>query len=110
MTTDTSSGIKGLLLVIGAFVVTIGVAICIITFAIMLLLETSNCNTMIRAMVTLWITIALVFISSVVLVRVVAWKLISSASGRLAVVVVYGVALLASYFFIAFGLMVAFNC
>ena len=63
-----------------------------------------------QALVTLWITIAVVFIASVIVVGVVARRVIPSFSGRLVIVVAHGVAMLASYVVIAFGLMVAFNC
>ena len=42
--------------------------------------------------------------------RGVAWKIVAGATGRLAIVAVYGVVMLASFVVIAFGLMVAFNC
>jgi hypothetical protein len=43
-------------------------------------------------------------------VGVVAWKVIPSVQQRWAIVVVYGMMMLASYVVIAFGLLVAFNC
>jgi hypothetical protein len=51
-----------------------------------------------------------VFITSIVVVRVVAWKVIPGKVGRLAIMAVYSLAMLASYFVIAFGLLVLFNC
>jgi hypothetical protein len=65
---------------------------------------------MARALAVLWITIAVVFIASVVVVGVVAKKIVPSTPGRVAILVAHGAALLASYLVIAFGLLVAFNC
>jgi hypothetical protein len=112
--TDTSNnmntGAKGILLVIGAYIVTFGVAICIIVLAIAIFIDTTNCGAMSRALPVLWGTIAAVFLTSVVVVGIVAWKVISDIAGRLVVMAVYGVAMLVSCVGIAFGLMVAFNC
>ena len=101
---------KGVLLVVGSYIVSIGVACCIISFAIMTLMETHSCSTMGRALVTLWIIIAVVFLTSGVVVGVVGRKIIPSSAGRLAILIGHGAALLASYVVIAFGLLVAFNC
>ena len=101
---------KGLLLVIGAYFVTIIIAIVIIVFAIMLLTGSNSCSTMGRAMVALLITIAVVFLVSVLVVRGVAWKITPSTPARWTIVVAHGLALLVSYFVIAFGLLIAFNC
>ncbi|MCP4168881.1 MAG: hypothetical protein GY759_23705 [Chloroflexi bacterium] len=106
-----STNSKGVLLVVGAYIVTMGVAVLIVTIAIMILLMgTHGCSTMGRALLVLWITIAAVFLASAVVVRVAAWKIIPSSAGRLAIMATYGVAMLVSYVVIAFGLMVAFNC
>jgi hypothetical protein len=102
--------VKGVLLVVGAYIVTIGIAICIISFAIMSLADTHSCSVMGRAMVTLWITIAVEFLASIAVSGVITWRIIPSSAGRLAVVAAQSVALTASYLFIAFGLLVAFNC
>ena len=61
-------------------------------------------------MLVLWVTIAVIFLASVFVVRNLAWKIIPGLAGRLAIVITYGVALLASYLIIAFVLLVAFNC
>jgi predicted anti-sigma-YlaC factor YlaD len=102
--------LKGVLLVIGAYVVTIGIVICIISFAIMSLSETHSCSVMTRALATLLITMAVVFLISIAVVGVVARKVFPNRIGCLATVGVYGLAMLASFIFFAFGLMVAFNC
>jgi hypothetical protein len=102
--------LKATLLVVGAYVATLGIAICIISFTIMSLADTHSCSAMGRAMVTLWIAIAVEFLASVAVVGVIAWKVIPSLAGRLATVVSHAVALTASYLFLAFGLLVAFNC
>jgi hypothetical protein len=101
---------KGLLLVVGAYFVTIIIAIIIIVLAIMLLSGSNSCSTMGRAMVTLWITIAVVFLVSVLVVRGVAWKITPKTPARWTMVIVHGLALLVSYVLITFGLLIAFNC
>ena len=101
---------KGLLLVIGAYIVTVTAAIFIAALAILIFIEPHSCSTMIQALLALWGTIAAVFLASIALVRVFIWKVIPGAAGRAAVVIVYGLVLLVSYIFIAFGLMVLFNC
>jgi hypothetical protein len=87
-----------------------GVAALIIALAIMIFIDTTNCGAVSRALPVLWGAIAALFIASGVVVRNIAWKVIPGVAERLAVVVIYGVAMLASYVVIAFGLMVAFNC
>jgi len=105
------AGAKGVLLVVGTYVVTMGVAALIIAFSIMILMiKPYGCSVMSRALLVLSITIAAVFLASVVVIRIVAWKIIPGVVGRVAILAVHGVALLASYVVIAFGLMVAFNC
>lgn len=110
MSNKMNKGVKGILLVVGASVVTLGVTVLIIVLAIMILLEPHSCSAMSRALLVLWGTIALVILTSVIVVGVAAWKIIPDTTGRVAIVAVYGLAMLASYVFIAFGLMVAFNC
>jgi hypothetical protein len=107
---DMKTGIKGVLLVIGAYIVTFGVAICIIVPAIMNFVDTTNCGAVGRALPVLWGTIAMVFLASVIVVGVAVWKVISGIAGRLVVVAAYGVAMLVTYVGIAFGLMVVLNC
>lgn len=101
---------KSLTLAIGAYIVTMVVSVFIIAFAIMILMEVSNCNTMSQALVMLWITLAVLFLTSIVLVAAVMRKFYTSSSGCLPIVAVYGAVLLVSYVFMAFCLMVAFNC
>jgi hypothetical protein len=102
-------GAKGVLLVVGAYAATIGVAV-VTSLAIIILMEPHSCSAMGRALLVLWGTIAAVFLTSVAMVGVVAWKIVAGVAARLAIVAAYGVAMLASYIVIAFGLMVAFNC
>ena len=110
MSNKMNTGTKGVLLVIGAYIVTFGVTICIITLAIAIFIDTTSCGAVSRALPALWGTVAVVFLVSGVVVGVVAWKVIQGLAGRLAVMAVYGVVMLVSYVGIAFGLLVAFNC
>jgi len=110
MTNNLSTGTKGVLLVVGAYIVTFGVAILIITISLTFLIDTHRCNSMGQALLAMWGTTAFVFLVSVIVVGAVAWKIIPNLAGRLVVVGVYGVSLLVTYIGIAFGLLVAFNC
>ena len=97
MSTRTTTGTKAVVLVLATFVATMCVTACIVVIAIM-------------GLVTLWKVIAGVFLASVAVVGVGAWRIVPGGAGRWATVGVYGVAMLASYVVVAFGLMVAFNC
>ena len=110
MSDNMNTGDRGLRLVAGGCVVTMVVTVLIIALAIIIFIDTTSCGAVSRALPVLWGTIAVVFIASGIVVRNKAWKIISDKSGRLTVMAVYGVVLLASYIFIAFVLMVAFNC
>ena len=103
---------KGVLLVAGTYIVTIGIAILVVALAIMILMMGSyNCSDMGRALIVLWLLLAALFLASVVVVGVVAWRSIASTVGRWATVIVaYGIVMLASFVVFAFGLMVLFNC
>jgi hypothetical protein len=105
-----SSGKKAARLIVGAYAVTMGMAVLVVTLAIMILVEPHSCSAMTRALLGLWTTIAVLFLASILVVGVVAWKFIPSVQQRWAIVVVYGMMMLASYVFVAFGLLVAFNC
>ncbi len=109
MSSRASIGTKAVLLVVGTYVVTLAVTVCIVVLVVSGL-ETFNCGDMGRALVMLWKTIGGVFLASIVVVGVVAWRIVPGVGGRWATVAVYGVAMLASYVVVAFGLMVAFNC
>jgi hypothetical protein len=101
---------KSLTLVVVGYIVTMVVSVFIIAFAIMNLMDVSNCNTMSQALVVLWIILAIVFLTSLVLVAVMTRKFFPSPSGCLPFAAVYGIVLLVSYVIMAFCLMVAFNC
>jgi len=102
---------RGMLLVVGSYVVTIALVALIIVLAIAILMMGSTaCSVMNRALVALWVTIAVLFFASVAVVRIVARKVFPSITGRRGVVAIYSVGLLASYVVLAFGLMVAFEC
>lgn len=106
-----SSVFKGILLVVGSYVVTIALVALIIVLAISILMRGStDCSVMNRAVVVLWVTISVLFFASVAVVGIVERKLILRVAARRAAVVLYGVVMLASYVVIAFGLMVAFEC
>lgn len=110
MSNKMNTGSRVVRLVVVAYIVAVGVSCFIISFASMVFIDTTKCSAVSRALPVLWITIAVVFLTSVVVVGVKAKKIIPGVAGRRAIVAVYGVAMLASFVVIAFGLMVAFNC
>ncbi len=103
-------GAKGWQLVIRAYLVTMGLTVLSTLLAIILLVDTTNCGSVGRALVVLAGTTAAVFLTSVAVVGVGAWKVIPGVADRLVILVVYGVMMLASYVVFTCGLMVLFNC
>jgi hypothetical protein len=108
--TEMNPGAKGLKLVVRAYLVTLGVTVLITLLTIIILVDTHSCSSVSRALAVLGATTAVVFLASVAVVGVGAWKVIPAVADRLAIVVVYGVMMLASYVVITCGLMVVFNC
>jgi len=106
----TNTGAQGLQLVIRAYAVTMVVAAVITLLVITIMVDTHSCSSVSRALAVLGGTIAVVFLASVTVVGVMAWKTIPSVADRLVIVVVYGVLLVVSYIVINCGLMVIFNC
>ena len=101
---------KSILLFVGTFFITIGVAVCIIVFSIIILADTTNCSDITNALAALLITIAVLFLASIVGVGYASRKFFTSRPGHLAAVIGYGVVILMSYFCVGFGLLVLFNC
>jgi len=97
-------------LVGGAYLLTIATAVLIIVVAIIGLSGEHSCKAMGEALVALWVKLAVLFLVSLITVGLAAWKSFPGVTTKKATVVVYGVAQLFSYFVLAFGLMVAFNC
>ena len=110
MSTEVNPGIKGVLLVIGAYTITVVAAILIIAISLMFLIDTHKCSALGPSLLALWGTIAVMFLISGIIVGIIAWKIMPSIAGRLVVVAVHGVSLLVTYIGIALGLLVAFNC
>jgi hypothetical protein len=110
MSNRMSSGDQAARLIVRAYIITMAVAALIVTVAILILLQPHSCSAMSRALLVLWATIAALFLASIVVVGVVASSVSPSIRQRWAVVVAYGIVVLASYACIALGLMVAFNC
>jgi hypothetical protein len=110
MLDNLSPGIKGVLLIVSAYVVTLVATIIIIAVFITFLIDASNCYAMGPSLLALWGTTAVVFLASSIVVGVVAWKIIPSTAGRVVTVAVYGVSALVTYIVIAFVILVAFNC
>lgn len=107
---NMKAGVKGALLVIGAYIVTVVIAILIITVSVAFLVDTHSCRAVGRALMALWATMAALFLLSGIFVGIVTWRTIPGIVGRLITVAGYGVGMLATYILLAFGLMVAFNC
>ena len=100
---------KAIVLVIGAYAMTLIVA-ALAALIVMTVMDPRGCSDLSRALLVLWGTIAALFLASVGAVGVAAWKMAPGRGGRFVILAVYGIAMLASYVVIAFGLMVAFNC
>ena len=101
--------IKGTLLVVGTYVITMGMTV-FAAFVIMLLINPHDCSGYGRALGVLWGMLAVMFLASVAVVGVVVWKVIPGIVRRLVIVATHGVVTLATFVIIAFGLMVIFNC
>ena len=100
---------KAIVMAIGAYVMTLIVA-ALVALIVMTVMDPRNCTDLSQALLVLWGTIAALFLASAGVVGVAAWKLAPGRAGRFVILAVYGIALLASYAVIAFGLMVALNC
>lgn len=105
-----NSIIKGILLLVGAYLVTLVMAGFTIFFTIYTLESPQSCSDIGRALVTLWVVIAVEFLASLIMVAIVAWKIIEGAARRWVIVIVHGLLLIVNYIILAFGLMVALNC
>ena len=100
---------KAIVLAIGAYIITLLVA-ALAALIVMTVMDPRGCSDLSQALLVLLGTIAALFLASGVAVGVAAWKVVPGKAGRFALLAAYGVALLASYIVIAFGLMVALNC
>lgn len=110
MSTKISPGVKGGLLVVGVYTITVVAVIIIIAISLTFLIDTHKCSSLGPSLLALWGTIAVVFLISEIVVGVISWKIMPGTAGRLVVVAVHGVSLLVTYIGIALGLLVAFNC
>ena len=97
-------------LVIRAYLVTMGVTVLITALILILLMDAHSCSSVSRALAVLGAATAVVFLASITVVGVGAWKTIEGIAPRLAIVVAYGAVMLVSYVVITCGLMVVFNC
>ena len=75
-----NTGAKGVGLVVVASGITMGVTALILTLAVLFFIDTTNCGAISRALPVLLGMMALVFLSSVLGVGGVAWKIITSIS------------------------------
>jgi hypothetical protein len=100
---------KAIVLAIGAYIITISAA-ALAALIVMTVMAPRGCGDLSRALTVMWLVIAALFVASGVAVGVSAWQLVPDQVGRIILVTLYGVVLLASYFVVAFGLMVALNC
>jgi len=104
-----NTGAKGVLLVVGAYAVTMVVCACT-SLTTISLTGTHSCGAVSRALGVMLVTMAALFLASIAVGGVVARKIVGHVAGCLAIVALYTVVMLGSYVVIAFGLMVAFNC
>lgn len=104
-----NTGVKGILLVVGAYAATLVVCACA-TVTITAFTDTTNCGAVSRALGVMFVTMAALFLASIAVVGIVARRMVGHVAGCLAIVALHTVVMLASYVVVAFGLMVAFNC
>jgi hypothetical protein len=105
-----STDAEGMKLAIRAYLATMGVTVLIALFTIVFLVDTGSCSSVSRALAVLGGTTAVVFLASVIVVGIRAWKVVPSVVARLAILFTYGAVLLASFAVMTCGLMVVFNC
>ena len=110
MTENSNAGKKGALLVLGGCLTTIAATIFLLAIATIFFIDTTKCSSVGRALPVLWGLTAVVFLTSVVVIRVIAWKVIRSTNGRWVTLAVYGFAMLISFVVIALALLMVFNC
>lgn len=103
------TGIKGVLPVFNAYIVTPVAAIIIIAIFAIFLIDACNYFAMGPSLMALRSTITGLFLVSSIVVGVSAWKIIPRTAGRLVTVAVCGVNAMVTYVGIAFEIMVVFN-
>jgi hypothetical protein len=100
---------KAIVLAVSAYTITLIVA-ALAALLLMTVLNPRGCSDLSRALLIMWLVIAAIFLVSGVTVGAGAWRFVPDQVGRVMLVTLYAVVLLASYFAVAFGLMVALNC
>jgi hypothetical protein len=108
--TQMKSGTNWRRLVVRGYLVTMGVTILITLLTIIFLVDASDCGSVERGLMVMCGTTVVLFLASVAVVGVGVWKAIPTVVERLAIVVGYGMMMLASFAVITCGLMVVFNC
>jgi hypothetical protein len=106
----TKPGTKWQQLVIRAYLITMGLTVLISLLTAIFLVDSSDCRSVERGLAVMGGTTAVLFLASVAVVGVGVWKAIPGVAERLAILVGYGVMMLASFVVISCGLMVVFNC
>ena len=108
--TQTKSGATWRKVVVRAYLVSLGLAVLITVLTTLLLVDTTDCGSVERGLLVMTATTAVVFLASVAVVGVGVWKAIPGVAERMAIVVGYGVMMLASFVVMTCGLMMVFNC
>jgi hypothetical protein len=102
---------KAILVTLGAYVATVAAIMVIVAIAIVIVLSLSlGCVATGRALFVLWAVIAGVCIASEIVVIATTRRQAASAKTRILIVAAYIATMLASFVFLAFSLMVVFNC
>jgi hypothetical protein len=101
---------KGIVVVVGGFLGTVGIVLFIDIFSILFLIDTTNCGKISDALGVLLTLHAFLFLASLLIVRIWAWKIYTNLAGRLAILGVYGASMVAGFIMISFGLLVILNC
>ncbi len=97
------------MLVASAYLTTLTVAV-ITTLIIMAVMGPRSCSTLAWALPVLWGVNALIILTSIAGVSIAAWNIITGTTARILLCLGYALVMLITYFMIAFGLMIAFNC
>jgi hypothetical protein len=107
--TRLKAAIRATLLLVGGYVAAL-VAMVVVAGVVMVALQPHACAEFSRALIALWWSLGAALVACWCAMALIAWMCLTSLLARGAVLALYGLALLATYVVIAFGLMVAFNC
>ena len=104
-----NNGIKVTLLGCGGYVLTIVLALAMIVAAL-LIMQPSSCPDYSDTLVLVWAALACLCLVSTAVFGIGVWRITDNIWGGVAATAVYAMLLFPTYLFIAFAIMVGFNC